>query len=218
MTAIPKNLTQMFNKKQSKKYTLVLDLDETLIYSVSTSNILTVNKLKKMDNLLFHYFENCNHIFVYYRPHITYFLQEMSKYFDICIFTNGSKTYTNMVVTMINSMTSNTYISRWYSRTGDYPFYKYISLIENIDTSTVIIIDDNDKIWKDDYKNVISIKKFYGPIDKNYIFDDELLFLTHILTSLIKINFSTVRNLVPIINSHCISKETFQKNLYDYKI
>lgn len=182
------NIAQIFShissttSTTSKKFTLILDLDETLIRSIITSDINKINQLKNMSNLLLHYLNGNNHIFVFYRPHMLHFLQEMSKYFDICVFTNGVQSYADIIITMINTITSYTYISRWYSRTGEYPFYKYISLIDHVDTSKVIIIDDNNEIWKDDSKNVIKIKQFYGPDDKNYIDDDHLLNLTNIIS------------------------------------
>lgn len=195
------NLTQLFShmslSSQIKKFTLVLDLDETLVHSIVTTDVKKINNLKNMNNLLLHYLTDENHIFVFYRPHMLYFLQEMSKYFNIYIFTNGIQSYADIIVTMINTITSYTYISRWYSRTGEYPFYKYISIIDHVDISDVLIIDDNNEIWKDDYKNVIKIKQFYGPEDVNYIFDNELLNLSKIISEIIKSRqISTIYNII----------------------
>lgn len=195
------NLTQLFShmslSNQIKKFTLVLDLDETLVHSIVTTDVKKINNLKNMNNLLLHYLENEIHIFVFYRPYMLYFLQEMSKYFNICVFTNGIKSYADIIVTMINTITSCTYISRWYSRTGEYPFYKYISIIDHVDTSDVLIIDDNNEIWKDDYKNVIKIRQFYGPEDENYILDNDLFNLTEIISGIMKSRqISTIYNVI----------------------
>jgi hypothetical protein len=103
---------------------------------------------------------------------------------------------------MINTITSYTYISRWYSRTGEYPFYKYISLIDHVNNSDVLIIDDNNEIWKDDYKNVVKIKQFYGPEDENYIQDNDLLNLAEIITNIMKSQqFSTIYNVIDDVKS-----------------
>jgi TFIIF-interacting CTD phosphatase-like protein len=195
------NITQLFSHMSLsdyiKKFTLVLDLDETLVHSIITTDIKKINTLKTMNNLLLHYIDNDNHIFVFYRPYMLQFLREMSKYFNICVFTNGVKAYADIIVTMINTITSYTYISRWYSRTGEYPFYKYIYMIDNVDTEDVLIIDDNGEIWKDDYKNVIKIKQFYGPEDENYIFDDELFNLTQIISEIMESKkISTIYNVI----------------------
>lgn len=181
------NLTQLFsNMSLIKKFTLVLDLDETLVHSIATTDTEKINKLKNMNNLLLHYLTDQTNIFVFYRPHMLYFLKEMSHYFDICVFTNGIKSYADIIVTMINNITSHTYISRWYSRTGEYPFYKYISLIEKVNSSEVLIIDDNNDIWINDRENVIKINQFYGPEDENYTQDTELLYLAKTITRAIK--------------------------------
>jgi TFIIF-interacting CTD phosphatase-like protein len=186
----------------TKKFTLVLDLDETIVHSIVTSDIKKISKLKDMNNLLLHYLDHENHIFVFHRPYMLYFLQEMSKYFNICVFTNGIKSYAEIIVTMINTITSYTYISRWYSRTGEYPFYKYISLIDHVNNSDVLIIDDNNEIWKDDYKNVVKIKQFYGPEDENYIQDNDLLNLAEIITNIMKSQqFSTIYNVIDDVKS-----------------
>lgn len=200
------NLTQLFShmslSDSTKKFTLVLDLDETIVHSIVTSDIKKISKLKDMNNLLLHYLDHENHIFVFHRPYMLYFLQEMSKYFNICVFTNGIKSYAEIIVTMINTITSYTYISRWYSRTGEYPFYKYISLIDHVNNSDVLIIDDNNEIWKDDYKNVVKIKQFYGPEDENYIQDNDLLNLAEIITNIMKSQqFSTIYNVIDDVKS-----------------
>lgn len=203
------NITQLFSQISLdcpiKKFTLVLDLDETLVHSIATTDIKKINNLKNMNNLLLHYLTDKNHIFVFYRPHMLYFLQEMSKYFHICVFTNCVQSYADMIVTMINTITQHTYILRWYSRMGEYPFYKYVSTIDQVDPSNVLIIDDNTEIWKDDYKNVIKIKKFHGPDDINYIFDDDLLNLSKIISEVMKSrDFSTIYNVIDDVKNKYI--------------
>lgn len=199
------NLSQLFSSvslSNIKKFTLVLDLDETIVRSIITTNIKKINSLKTMNNLLLHCIESEKHIFVFYRPHMLQFLQEMSQYFNICVFTNGTKYYAENVVTMINTITSHTYISRWYSRTGEYPFYKYLSLIDHVNISEVLIIDDNNEIWKDDYKNVIKIKQFHGPDDNDYINDTELLDLSKLITESIKLKHNeSIYDLIDYLNT-----------------
>lgn len=197
------SFSQMSLSPSQKKFTLVLDLDETLVHSICSTNINKINFLKTKSNLLVHYMENDIHIFVFYRPHVLYFLQEMSKYFYICVFTNGSKNYADVVVTMLNSFAQHSYITRWYSRTGEYPFYKYISLIDYVDTKNVLIIDDNKEIWKNDGLNVIKIKQFVVPIESNFVSDEELLNLGSIISNVMKNdnNTSDVHNIIDNIKN-----------------
>lgn len=53
------------NTEQQKNYTLVLDLDETLV----------------------HYSEEEGEGKIFFRPHLDYFLKEMNKHYEMMIFT-----------------------------------------------------------------------------------------------------------------------------------
>jgi CTD small phosphatase-like protein 2 len=61
-------------RELSHKYTLILDMDETLIHFIDqTKNFLV-------------------------RPYTDQFLQEMSQYFEIAVFTAGLPDYANWVL------------------------------------------------------------------------------------------------------------------------
>ena len=68
------------------KYTLVLDLDETLV----------------------HYIEEENSAYVQVMPYLDYFLKELSKYFEIVLFAAAEEDYTDIVLKELNK---NIYIS-----------------------------------------------------------------------------------------------------------
>lgn len=69
------------NSEQPKKnYTLVLDLDETLV----------------------HYSDENGEGKVYFRPHLDYFLKEMVKYFELMIFTAAQQDYADTVINIID--------------------------------------------------------------------------------------------------------------------
>ena len=184
-----------------KQYFLVLDLDETLVHSVITSIPSKVNELLTYPNLLIHYIINdTDHMFIFYRPYLLSFLTEMNKYFNIYVFTNGTKIYAQSIITMINNIASEPCISKLYTRSNIYPYYKYISDIDGLSPLNSIIIDDCINIWKNDSKNVINIKKFLGPDDARYMLDKELKSLKYAITSSIQSQISNVYDLIDKIN------------------
>lgn len=74
--------------KAGMKFTLVLDLDETLIHCAPFN--------KKDDNQLELFCEE--DMIVYDRPGLQEFLQDMKNYFEIVVFTAGGKAYAQKIV------------------------------------------------------------------------------------------------------------------------
>lgn len=69
------------NSEEKPFYTLVLDLDETLI----------------------HYKEENNEGRVHFRPHLDYFLKEAVKNFELMIFTAAQQDYADAVIDLIDT-------------------------------------------------------------------------------------------------------------------
>ena len=80
----PPFLPKLDDKKY--KYTLVLDLDETLV----------------------HYVEEDNSAYVQVRPYAENFLKELSKHFELVLFTAAEEDYTGIV---LNELNKNKYIT-----------------------------------------------------------------------------------------------------------
>jgi len=72
--------------KSDKTYTLVLDLDETLV----------------------HYYEEKNTVLL--RPFASQFLKEMAKFYEIVIFTAGTKDYADWALAHLNNQAAYRYI------------------------------------------------------------------------------------------------------------
>jgi carboxy-terminal domain RNA polymerase II polypeptide A small phosphatase len=72
----------------SSKQLLILDLDETLIYS-------TAKKLKHKEAFL------CGKYFVYTRPHLNWFLTEIAHHFRLGIWSAADETYVSEIVRQI---------------------------------------------------------------------------------------------------------------------
>jgi Dullard-like phosphatase family protein len=143
----------------TSKYTLILDLDETLIYSQRNISY----KLKKKENI--------NKKRIILRPGLREFLKEMKKIFELIIFSSGTADYVNPIVEIIEND----------EKFFDFVLYRnHITLdedgnnVKNLDLigrniKKIIIIDDIPRYFKLQKDNGINIKPFLGNIssDKN---------------------------------------------------
>lgn len=68
--------------KEGYKYTLVLDLDETLVHCAPFGKLDGQKESSGEEDMI-----------VYSRPGLHEFLQEMSKYYEIVVFTAGGRAY-----------------------------------------------------------------------------------------------------------------------------
>ncbi|KAI8873606.1 hypothetical protein GQ42DRAFT_104561, partial [Ramicandelaber brevisporus] len=122
----------------SRKKTLILDLDETLIHATS------INPGRKyhfrvevnVDQLIVLYY-------VYKRPHVDYFLKKVSEWYNVVIFTASMREYADPVVDRLDP--TNTLISgrlfreSCIQRNGGY--VKDLRVV-NPDLSQVCLIDN----------------------------------------------------------------------------
>ena len=146
--------------KNNYKYSLILNLDETLVYR---KNILIL------------------------RPYLNEFLHEMKYLYEIIIFSDTSKEYTYFIADIIQQkekyfsyILNNKYIT--YNNKNDK--IKDLSILGR-ELNNIVIVDSNDKYYKRNKANLICIKPFYGDlnIDKNI-----LKFLSNFLKELITDN------------------------------
>ena len=152
LTKVPqKNLLQKKyfiteNRKISKKLTLVLDMDETLIhYDVDTSK-------------------------AYNRPYLQKFLQTLSKYYELIIFTAGKKYYADEV---INNFDKNKLIDfRLYRKHTDLVDGVNIKNLSKIgrNLKSIIIIDNIKENFSLQKCNGIFIEGFYGEENDRELF------------------------------------------------
>lgn len=121
-----------YPSNSTKKITLVVDLDNTLIFS-------TVNKLEKVKN----YVIMDNKFFVYKRPHLEIFLNSMSQFCDICIYTAATKEYADKIIDHIdkNKLISARYYRQDCLNIGNV-YYKDLSQY-SFEEKNLIIIDDS---------------------------------------------------------------------------
>ena len=133
--------------KKPYKYTLVLDLDETLIYYKIESS----KNSKKPKNVLI------------LRPNLILFLREMKKIFELVLFSYATYDYIEKILKIIESKEKffEYILDRRHITYENGSFVKNLSLIGR-DLKNVIIIDDKPQAFKMNQENGIFIKPFYG--------------------------------------------------------
>ena len=199
----------LFNEKLTKK-TLILDLDETLVYvsdvKIENSPLKQIpfeyyvldeneNNINQMINVENQTIEQANGYLIV-RPGYNKFISEIKKYFDeIFIFTSSQYSYAEEIIKLIDK---NKIISKIYSRKDcsfyNDIFYKDLNKIKK-DLSRTIIVDNFPEAYLLQHFNGLPIPPFMG--DPN---DNELLKLIPILEQLSKVK--DVRNYIRQIISN----------------
>ena len=166
------------------KKLLILDIDNTLIYSHQFSNIYSDFDMK---------FDDKDYYYSIKRPHLKEFLEYCNKNFRIAFWSAASEDYVQKVLENIIGDIGPVFI--WGSKKCTismiHSFYevnlniykrlrkvwkckKYYATKEN-----TLILDDTPLTYRYNYGNAISIKKFYGDSE-----DSELLRIKELLNTL----------------------------------
>ena len=144
--------------KRYYKYSLVLDLDETLICIKRDSN----NNIKINKN---------NLIALILRPGLLDFLHKMKQLYELILFSSGTNEYVSPIIKNIEK--KEKYFEHilyrqhvTYDDNGN--FFKNLNLL-NRNVKNILIVDDNYQNFKYHKLNGICIKPFYGDAynDKN---------------------------------------------------
>ena len=172
-----------------KEFSLVISLDETLIHFKSGS----IKNNKGVIQL---------------RPGINEFFEAIKPYYEIIIFSNGNKKYTDLIVNSIDE--KKTYIDyrlyRDHCITICNDFVKDISRIGR-PINKIVVVDNIPQNYRLHKENGINIKSFYG--DKS---NDKILFsLNKILINIAK-NGGDVRDGIKKYWNEIISK--ISSNIY----
>lgn len=158
------SLTPSRLNSTNKHYTLVLDLDETLIRFASGNNLEGK---------------------VLFRPHLFEFLRTMAQYFEIIVFTASIKEYADVMLNLIEAKLGQKVIDyRLYREHTSFINGKYVKDLSKIgrDLSRVVIVDNNEEAFSKQKDNGIKIASFLGIIRKDYC----LFELGEILASIAK--------------------------------
>ena len=129
-----------------KEYTLILDLDETLI------NFKFIDISKRIGKIQL-------------RPGLINFLEIIKEFYEIIIFTCGTKEYADIILNTIEKKGNNKYFDgrlyREHNVQIGQKFYKDLSKIGR-DLSRTIIVDNYNHTFKFQKENGILINSFYG--------------------------------------------------------
>ena len=154
------------NKDPKYKYTLVLDLDETIIHYI---------KYKKSE-------------YIQVRPYLDDFIQELSHFYEIVIFTSSNQSYADLAINGIDTEKRIKY--RLYRQHTIKIGNTYIKDLTKLgrDLKKIIIIDNCSENYSLQPKNGINVMDFTGSKD-----DDILFYLKQDLINLYKKNPEDVR-------------------------
>ena len=221
---IHKNSRSLSNQNMKiskfKNSTLVLDLDETLVYVTDTKN-----NFFGLPQIQFEYYifdesekfikENCNKLGIHklkksisyltIRPGFKKFINEVKKYYEeIIVFTSSQYSYAEEIIKIIDKQKI---ISKIYSRKDcsfyNDVFYKDLNKIKE-DLSHIIIIDNYPESYLLQHFNGLPISSFMGDIK-----DNELLKLLPLLEKLSQVK--DVRNYIRQIVEFNGEKINFNK-------
>jgi len=183
------------------KYTLVLDMDETLIhflYQNKTNNntfnfnMIEQNDISKIGMFLL-------------RPYAKYFIEKLKDLYEIIIFTNGTKIYCDRIIDLIDPERKNIKyrLYRSHSINKDNDIYlKDLSLLGR-DLSKIIIIDDLKKNYKLQEDNGLPITSWIGDVN-----DTELKDLIPILRRIVIDEVEDTRKIIIKIKNILSNKNT----------
>ena len=173
------------NKESIKKYTIVLDLDETLIHF-------------KMDPI------NETKGILQFRPGIYEFLDGIVKYFETVIFTASTQDYADPIIDAIeqNKLYFDYRLYRNHTTIIGRDFIKDISKLGR-DLSRVIIVDNMSQNFQLQKENGITIRSFWG----KEVDDMALIHLLPILLNIAK-NHMDVRKGIALYKNDILDKVT----------
>ena len=158
---IPPITIPFLNFHTNKKYTLIIDLDETMV------NFKFVNIKKGIGKL-------------FIRPYLENFLEVIKDYFEIISFTSATRDYADIVLDIIEKNKRKKYFDARLYREHTTKFgKKYIKDLSKMgrDLGKIIIVDNLSQCFKLHSDNGILISSFYGE-DEN---DKALIELQKIL-------------------------------------
>ena len=171
--------------RSNKPYTLVLDLDETLIHFKANPNNEESGTIK-------------------IRPYLYQFLDKIKKYYELVVFTAATQEYADPIINALenNKKYFDYRLYRIHTIIIDNDFVKDLSKLGR-DLSRIIIVDNMEQNYKLQKSNGITIRPFWGKDNE----DSALIDLLDILIKIAEKNLD-VRTGLKLFKEDIISKVT----------
>ncbi|KAG5850841.1 CTD small phosphatase-like protein 2 isoform X1 [Anguilla anguilla] len=144
--------------------TLVLDLDETLVFS-------SLSMIENAEHTFHTYFQDHEYkVFMVLRPHVKEFLQRMSKIFEMFVYTSAKKEYAEKILETLDPQ-KKLFRHRLYQEDCACVFGHYIKDLDVLerDLSKTVVLDNAPHAFPYHLMNMIPIKSWAGDRE-----DDEL--------------------------------------------
>ena len=174
------------------KYTLVLDMDETLI----------------------HFFFTKNFGMFFIRPYCFEFLSQLSEFYEIITFTAGTKEYADYILNLLdpNNEIIKYRLYRQHVTILGSSVYKDLNKLGR-DLSKIIIIDNMKDNFQMQPNNGLYVKTWINDIN-DYQFKD----LMKILKDIVLLNVSDVRPIIEKINEEILEENNLINPYYNINI
>ena len=171
--------------KSNKPYTLVLDLDETLIHFKPNPNNEESGTIK-------------------IRPYLYQFLDNIKKYYELVVFTAATQEYADPIINALEQHKKyfDYRLYRIHTIIIDNDFVKDLSKLGR-DLSKILIVDNMEQNYKLQKNNGITIRPFWGKDNE----DSALIDLLDILIKIAEKNLD-VRTGLKLFKEDIISKVT----------
>jgi len=168
------------------KYTLVLDLDETLV----------------------HYVSDDDSAYIQIRPGAEEFIKELSEYYEIIIFTAALQNYADLIISGLDPDGVVSFkLYRQHTVNIDNTYIKDLDKLGR-DIKKIIIIDNISENFSQQPKNGLNIADFEGNE-----YDEELKYLKDDLIKLVKLRPDDVRFYLKDIQKKMDKRAVLFKNL-----
>lgn len=164
------NISLLKHKIEKKRY-LILDLDETLIFSskrrISSKSIFIEKNL-----------------YVNKRPYLKDFLRNVSKRFNLILFTASEKKYAEKILKIIDKK-NNLFMLKFFRQDcvilPNNLVLKNLEFLQNLNLKNLCIVDNSPDHFFKNLSNCVPIVPFFGDLK-----DMELIYLDHFLKEIVK--------------------------------